>query len=338
MKHQASCFSILVIFALLILPLAVAHVPLTGGDNEGLAEATYINDPTKSWVLYAELHEGGEAQYYRFDMVEQQRLRLMLMTPEESDFTPSLVIMSPLVASENSREDMHEDVPAFVEIPEDTDARVIEGQRDKAAYEPFTPSSYYFTVDVDMNVPVTGAYYVAIFEASLGGRYGLAIGYREAYGLDEWIRVPVDVVGVHLWEGQSLIFIFAPMLATMAIGLGLLVWRRSNGVKKPKTYFGIISIFAGLLYLGSGFIMFTQMFIALSRAPLVPEVAVTILFAAIPIILGTFTLRLANMRVERTSFRTRVYMFIVAVIALFTWSGILIGPILAILASILGSR
>jgi len=77
---------------LLLTPLVFAHVPFGPGDNESLTTATVIPDPAKSWAIYGDLYEGGEAQYYRFDITENQRIYISLFTstnPEESGFVPS---------------------------------------------------------------------------------------------------------------------------------------------------------------------------------------------------------------------------------------------------------
>ena len=45
-----------------------AHAPLGASSNEDLSNATLINTPEKSFVIFTDLHERGEAQYYRFPM------------------------------------------------------------------------------------------------------------------------------------------------------------------------------------------------------------------------------------------------------------------------------
>jgi hypothetical protein len=64
----------MLIGTLLAVPIVQAHSPTVAGDNESVATATVISDPTKSWAVYAELHEGGEAQYYKFDISAGQTI------------------------------------------------------------------------------------------------------------------------------------------------------------------------------------------------------------------------------------------------------------------------
>jgi hypothetical protein len=312
------------LLCIILLIVAQAHVPITTGDNEAIETATHIHDPLKSWAVYAELREGGVANYFAFEMEQGQRLRLSLFTPRESAFTPGLVVMGPGIEPQGT-------VPAFVTVPAGLDARVVEGQRpDRGSYEPFTPSALYELADLDTTVTAAGTYYVAVYELTNGGRYGLAVGYREEFSLVEWIRVPLDVIGVHRWEGQSVAVILAPLLAVVIIGLALL-FRQRRTMSSP----GWLGSLAGLLYIGSGGITLTQMGIALSLAPITAVVVVTLIFALIPIIVGMLLMRLALRVHAPVATKERVAIAILGVIGFFIWAGLVIGPILALLTSIL---
>lgn len=329
MKFRNICLFGFVLLFLLSMMGVHAHVPLTTGDNEALETATHIHDPLKSWAIYSELREGSVVNYYRFDMDQGQRLRLLLFTPDEDLFTPGLMIMGPGIES-------HGTIPAFVDVPEGSGALVVEGKRpEQASYEPFTPVSQYNLVDVDMNVTAPGTYYVAVYEPSQGGRYGLALGYQEEFGLVEWIRVPLDVIRIHQWEGQPLGFILAPLLGIVVIGYIFLLWKRKKGALGLQSSFDLIGSFVGFLYLGSSAIILTQMAIALSRAPLTSSVMVTIVFALLPLIAGIALLHVAMQARETVETKARVKMAFLGIAGLFVWAGLIIGPFLAIVASLL---
>jgi hypothetical protein len=317
--------------SLLLVTGALAHVPVTAGDNEALETATYISDPLKSWVVYSKIHEGGVANYYRFDMERGQRLRILLFTPEKNLFMPGLVIMGQGIEPQGT-------VPASVDVPEGFSAMVFEGkQPDQASYEPFTPASQYERVDIDMTVNTPGTYYVAVYESSHGGQYGIALGYREEFKVDEWIRVPLDIIRIHLWEGQSPGFIFAPMLSILVIGTFFLFWQRKKGVLVLQSPFGWIGSFVGFLYLGSGAIILIQMAIALRRTAPTSSVIITSVFALLPLLAGLATLRVAMQARGKIERKTRVKMAIMGIVGLFVWAGLVIGPVLAIVASLLPS-
>lgn len=98
---------------------------------------------------------------------------------------------------------------------------------------------------------------------------------------------------------------------------------------------GWTGVLSGLSFLGTGATVLSQMGFALTRAPLDSEVVITLVFAAIPIFLGVSTLLLVRKIAGEMKTRHRVYFAILGLLALFTWSGILLGPILAMVTSLL---
>ncbi len=321
--------AILLILLLGYAPMALAHTPLKpGGENTSLESAFEIPDPTKSWTLYRELHEAGEAEYFELHMEPGDRLRISLYVPRgEEGFLPSLVVMGPGITSED-------ELPGFVEVPEGVGFDLIEPERsEKPEYEPFTPASYYYVADFDMVVPDHGTYHFAVYGPG-HGRYGVAVGTREEFTLVEWIRIPLDVVNIRLWEGQPLVIVFAPMLLTLAIGFGLLLSR--SMLPRNPTSFATAS--AGLLYLGSGFMFLMQVVVNLFGSDYSSLVALSLVFAMLPLFLGFFLL-LRSLRDDREpSARNRVTLLLLGLFGFFSWSGFLIGPVLAMLASVLPSQ
>jgi hypothetical protein len=51
-----------------------AYAPLDPGSNVDLSNATMISNPEKSYTIYSGLHEGGEAQYYHFQITKGETL------------------------------------------------------------------------------------------------------------------------------------------------------------------------------------------------------------------------------------------------------------------------
>jgi len=188
------------------VPEVLAHSPPGSGNNESFATATVIPDPMKSWALYAQLHEGGEANYCEFNITVGQGIHIMLYKSRRSDeaaFSPSFVLMGPDLVEQGS-------VPNYLQKPPDAKLLTVQGkQATDASYEPFSPSSFYSMVDLEIDAPATGTYYVAVFEPYEGGPYGLAIGDRESYGIAEWILIPFNLISIYHWEGQSLMMILS---------------------------------------------------------------------------------------------------------------------------------
>lgn len=319
---------ILVFIILTSVPVVFAHTPLKPSEeNNSLDTAFNVPNPTKSWTLYKELHEVGEAEYFKLHLHEGDKFIVSVYTPRSADpsFVPNLIAMGPSIEQPSL-------VPSIIEVPEFAEATLIEGSRPQAPeYEPFTPASYYFTAEYHADVRVEGDYYFVVYSDSGEGRYGVAVGYVETFTLTEWLMIPFNVIGIHQWEGQSLASILAPMALTMGLGLIILFWK----LKTVGGVANILGLLAGLLYIGSGFMMFTQMFIALVGAVSTSSVIITLILAMMPVVLGGLLLmKMIRYNTPWTT-RDRVIMAVFSILGFAFWAGLLVGPILSIVVSFL---
>lgn len=315
-------------------PTTLGHVPILPGSNETLATATTIPDHTKSWAIYGELHEGGEAQYYRFFASLGQEIHLELLkstSPEDDEFKPSLVLIGPEIASRGQ-------LPSYIEVPENTGALVLVGKEPaEAVYEGFAPSSFYPLGRLSLQVASSGMFYVAVFEEMRGGHYGLAIGTREDFTISEWITTPITFIAIYEWQGQNMLSIFAPAVGTVVVGIVAVAWRK----RTARTTLALaqwVGLLGGLLFFATGVTVFSQMLLSLSRAPGGPDVGITALFIAMPFLLGIVTIRGVLRIGGRLAPRTRILLVALGLVALFVWAGFLVGPILSIVAGLLPSR
>jgi hypothetical protein len=330
MKRPLIIFFAVFALCALLTPVASAHSPVFPGNNTNLATAYVVNDPTKSWALYATL-EPGQVQYYRFNVTEGQGIYVQLYkntAPSNHDFVPSFVLMGPGLTSNGA-------VPSSVTVPAGASSIVMHGQEpDAATYEGFGPGSFYDLGSVEVNAPASGTYYVTVYDEANGGAYGLAIGERETYTPAEYILIPYSVFQVHLWEGENALIMLAPMILVALVGLGILVMRsdRHASLRSPFTFCGTL---AGLIFIGTGAFTLAQMLLAISRSSFESEGLITLIFVLVPVILGILALRVALRRREVTAIGPRVAIFVLGVIALIAWSGLYVGPALALLASIL---
>ena len=330
-RGQLKPFTISIIF-LLLVSFALAHSPIIPENNERLGSATIIPNPIKSWVIYGELHEGMEAQYYRFNISKDQRIHLSLLKStnlDNMDFLPDFALMGPGIQNQG-------DIPEYVELISNDGLIVVGGtQPSEANYEPFSASSFYQLAELDIDAPVSGTYYIAVYEPTKGGQYGLAVGDREEYSMSEWILIPIRLISIYQWDGQSMLIIFLPVIVVFAMGTLIMVFWKKSWI--PKTPFEYAGVLAGLLFFGSSAMIFFEMVLALTRAPMVLEVAITIITGLFPILLGVTGLLVIYKNREKVDIRKRAYFIIIGILALFLWAGFLVGPCIALLASILPS-
>lgn len=294
----------LILLLLLSATLVSGHTPLdTGGENNSPETAITIEDPTKSWTLYEEL---DEVDYYKIHLQAGEELRASLYVSIWGDthFTPSLVVMGPDIPGE--------DEPPFLH-PEDLGRVIIQGERPlKPEYEPFTPTSYYYVASYRHTASAEGDYYLAVYSSEHSGSYGMALGYRETFTLYEWLKIPIDLVEIHLWEQQPLALLFGPPVLALIIG-----YLYINKMKKTLT----LATIAALLYIASGTLTLAQMTIYLYAAGFSGSALLTMFFVAAQLGLGVFVLN---------NEKTWITWIGIGVAGLMFWAGWIIGPVLAI--------
>jgi hypothetical protein len=322
----------ILIFSLAI-PFVMAHAPLGTGDNESIDKATVVPDPTKSWALYSQLNSDGDAQYYTFNVTAGQRIHVTMfksMRPEDATFNPGLVIIGPNVVAQG-------EIPTKITIPSGSNARLLSQTQPTPTYEPFSPSTFTGLADETLDTPTPGTYYLVVYEQSdapTGGHYGLAIGDRETYTIDEWILIPFNLMTIYQWEGQSLVLVLTPMIAALVVGIVLITWRlrKQCNLANPMAWLGAI---AGLTFMGTAATTFYQMLAAATRVAVGAEALITLIFAIVPLAIGLVTLRLSIKDSNKASVKKRIYYVILGFAALFMWAGLIIGPVLAVLASVM---
>ncbi|MCX6682407.1 MAG: hypothetical protein NTY71_05425 [Methanoregula sp.] len=327
------CFPVLlfILVIFLILPPACGHVPLSAGENDNPASATVINQPEKSYVIYGHIHEPDGVAYYRFDMTTGQTLHVSLMVNGKDAAIPDLVIMGAGIPVSGTP-------PASLRIPQGSAVFVIPGRLpEHAEYEPFTPSAIYQVASYTALVPASGTYYVAVHTSRGEQDYSLAPGFKEEFSATEWLLVPVNVIGIHTWEGQSPVIVLAPCIAVVLLGIALLLrQQRRTGVSRSP--FSWLAITAGLLYLGGASITFTQMVRALGITGWDPSAILTLIFISIPVVLGIVALRTGFGSGQPVLAKERVVLAVIGLLGLLFWAGLIIGPVIAFVAAVVPEK
>jgi hypothetical protein len=304
-------------------------------DNESIGKATVIPDPTKSWALYSALNKDGDPQYFTFNISAGQTIHVLMyksLRAEDANFAPVLILLGQNVNATG-------DIPSKVTVPAEYKAQLIHPTTPQPSYEPFSPGILVYVTDLTISNASAEQYYLVVYEASsnpTGGHYGLAIGDRETYTIDEWVFIPFNLISIYLWEGQSLALIVTPMVATLVIGLVLVAWRqkRQCDLAIPMVWLAAV---AGLTFIGTAASTFFQLMFGATQVSVGLDVIITIVFATIPLMLGLATLRIALKNNSKATMRKRIYFIILGVAALFIWAGLIIGPILAIIAALMPS-
>jgi hypothetical protein len=173
----------------------------------------------------------------------------------------------------------------------------------------------------------TATYYIAVFEPDHGGKFGLAIGYVESFTAEEWLLIPFRVIDIHLWEGQPLALILAPLVVALAAGLPTLAWWARRKGKWPLPLRSWPASVAAFLFIGTGGMTVLQMALALPVSENPAGGVVTAMFAAIPLGLGMVLLGEALS--DREGPWPRAKIALAGALGLLFWGGLIIGPALA---------
>ncbi len=335
-------FTLVLLAGSVLVPVStvLAHSPVFPEENHGPSTAYEIDDPAKSWAIYTWLEHEGVADYYKFTVSEGEKIQVSLIVPDSparSGFLPAFTLIGPGITQNDT-------VPDYVQVPKDYGTIVVNGiDPGKAVYEPFTPGWFYELGTLTMNAPSDGTYYVAVFNPELhenahnhvheDNGYAIVIGYVEEFTPMELILIPYRMHGIYVWEGQNLFAIFLPILLVVTIG-GLITYRRSKRDKHPRSLSKWLATFGGLAFLGTAAGISYQIVLTFTRTGIAVEALITLVIVSLSIVLGVITLRYALREKPELTIWRRVGLLVIALVALFAWSGLYLGPSLLIAASL----
>jgi hypothetical protein len=315
MNRTVRAFIIVLVTMTLIIP-AGAHVPgIAGG------QVTKVPDAAKSYAWYGTLDATDEADSYLMTLVKEGEIRLSLSTPDPGA-SPDLALLGPGISAGDP-------LPEFIEIPEGYGTIIIPvDQTASASYEPFTPMALYERAAYARAAPESGEYQVVVFGNT--GRYVLATGYLEEFSIAEWVMVPVQVLSLRAWQGQPLALVLLPILGSVLLGM---YWFSKKAAPARSTPGAWLLAIAGFAYLGSGVLVLAEMVAAGLVTGPVASMAVTVFFAAIPILLGILMVRKALSLPPDRSWMDRGLIILYGILGFVFWAGAVIGPVLAIAAA-----
>jgi hypothetical protein len=324
-------FLVLLLGLMVFVIPAGAHVPLGVAGNTDLKTAFSIDDPSKTYVIYGILENTGDTAYYRFSLKAGDRLDLSLTNAGPLSPVPDMIILSPGVAGKHAK------VSSINEIPAGYDALLVNGHASvPVEYEPFTPAAVYEVASYSSVIQTPGIYYVAIVSKENDTHYSFAPGYKEEFSPSEWVLVPVSTIRTHIWEDQSILAILAPFISVFILGIIVIARREHRKGSRTGTVFWLATL-AGLLYLGGAALTLVQMFRVLQITGPQSLAIVTLIFAAVPAVLGIFALRLSR-RPTPLSLRDRISLCTIAVLGFVFWAGLIIGPVCAMIAALVPDR
>ena len=159
------------------------------------------------------------------------------------------------------------------------------------------------------------------------------IRVKSEFSVIEWLLIPINAINIHIWEGQNIFVITAPLYLTIIFGIGILSWILKKAYKIQLSSHILLGISAGFLFIGSGLMIFMQMIIALAGASAENSAVITLIFGLLPILFGVLLIRISIRIVKEFNKEDRVLLFVLGLLGLIFWSGVIVGPVLAIMTS-----
>jgi len=199
-----------------------AHIPL---DTEGpatRAQPIMIEDHKISWAAYNRLEQPGDVNYYRFEAGAGEEIYVSMMVPHLErlkDYSPDYALIGPGLEDDMAGLDEAE-IRSRLDIEEGEGARVKRytgplGEEADTFFEHFTRTEYWRRQESTITAPETGTYFVAVFSgAEQTGKYVLAVGREERWGIGDIVRMPKIWWDVRMFmEEENSTYIFTGILA-----------------------------------------------------------------------------------------------------------------------------
>ncbi len=232
----------------LFVPPASAHRPDQG--NEG--DMTEISSPTTSFAYYRELVAGGQVQVYRFEAEAGQFFHAGINIPQIDrleNYGVTLALIGPGLPTlpdgrleamaDHSHEDSggaeshdHRGLLLMDVLPASAanlGGVVLPSARSPEFFEPFTQTRYWGRQTLEMNVPVSGVYYLMVWNPEgATGKYVLDTGIEEVFGAADLLRFPIWWLQTRLYFEQLPQLVVAGLII-LAV-LAAIAWlRRRRG-------------------------------------------------------------------------------------------------------------
>ncbi len=177
---------------------ADAHKPLQAENNNDFENALEIPDHRISWVIYKQL-QAGNINYYKFNANAGERFYAEIDIPKIDrlvNFTPSIILAGKglnknMVSGQNIAIREIDTTPSLLKQGLNVLAIDYIGTiPSREFYEEFSQTTFWqrqkLVID---NMPTSSSYYLMVASQEQSGKYALAIGEIEDFGLTDFVTV-----------------------------------------------------------------------------------------------------------------------------------------------------
>lgn len=197
------------------VPILETNAP--GGDYGLFEEGQYVPEPWFMWFVLGELSSADDVDMAKFDYQAGDRFKAEIFIPGHEElrgFNPTIALIGPGLPQPSE--------PLPFEIPEGMGAIVATSDGTFDYFDIFTQMVYFPRAKIEVVMPQTGRYYVAVWGEPVGmARYALDIGIMENFAPHVLIRYPVNwwEVRDYLQWGHWPAVLAPPLIAVALIWL-----------------------------------------------------------------------------------------------------------------------
>ncbi len=250
------------------VPILETNAP--GGDYGLFEGGQYVPEPWFMWFVLGELSSADDVDMAKFDYQAGDRFKAEIFIPGHAalrEFNPRLALIGPGLPRP------HEPLP--FEIPEGMGAIVAASDGTFDYFDIFTQMVYFPRAKIEVIMPQTGRYYVAVWGEPVGiARYALDIGIMENFAPHVLVRYPINwwEVRDYLQWGHWPALLIPPLVAAALIWLMRRLARR-----RPIRQYEQITFAIALVGLTATFILL----VAQQTTGYGPQLAITFSIAGV---------------------------------------------------------
>ncbi len=204
------------------VPILETNAP--GGDYGLFEDGQYVPEPWFMWFVLGELSSADDVDMAKFDYQAGDRFKAEIFIPGHEElraFDPHLALIGPGLPRPLE--------PLPFEIPEGMGAVVATSDGTFDYFDIFTQMVYFPRARIEVVMPQTGRYYVAVWGKPVGiARYALDIGIMENFAPHVLVRYPINwwEVRDYLQWGHWPALLIPPLIAAALIWLMRRLTRR----------------------------------------------------------------------------------------------------------------
>lgn len=225
MKARKLITILILITIIFTSTIVFAHKPIyTDEGATTIQNAQKIDEPEISWAIYGELTEENDVYFYKVEGKKGMDLYVQMTIPKikgNENFTPTIGVLG------KEFEKTKDELP--FEVPEGYGVKIIEPTEVKRDFfEPFTQTNYLMRQEETIKLKNDDTYYIAVYDKEKrSGKYTLAVGKEEEFGMKDALMFPYTWLRVRLWYNTSQTFLIIG-------GVILLIWGFVKVVKMLK--------------------------------------------------------------------------------------------------------